>query len=167
MGVWGNRELNCTGAKLMYSCTAVSSRVDLLLQEDAAMSGRTKTSTASPAPPKDARSARATTVFVELEKPIQTVIEATNRGDTPELLNAFADDAVLIDSGRTFAGKEEITRWNAEENIGTKNRLHVTDVRRAGYEVKVDVVVSGHGYNGPGVLSFLIDGDVVKRLLIT
>jgi hypothetical protein len=148
----------------MYSRTAASSRVDLLLQEDAAMSGRTKTSTASPAPAKESRSARAATF--ELEKPIQTVIEATNRGDTPELLNAFADDAVLIDSGRTFAGKEEITRWNAEENIGTKNRLQVTDVRRSGYEVKVDVVVSGHGYNGPGVLSFLIDGDVVKRLLI-
>ena len=129
------------------------------------MSSRTKTSSASPAPPKDSRAAGATTVF-ELEKPIQTVIEATNRGDTPDLLNAFADDAVLIDSGRTFAGKEEITRWNAEENIGTKNQLRVTDVRRSGYEVKVDVVVSGHGYNGPGVLSFLIDGDVVKRLLI-
>ncbi len=166
MGVWGNRERDWTDTKLMYSCTAVSSRVDLLLQEDAAMSGRTKTSTASPAPPRDSRSARATTVF-ELEKPIRTVIEATNRGDSPELLNAFADDAVLIDSGRTFAGKEEITRWNAEENIGTKNRLQVTDVRRSGYEVKVDVVVSGDGYNGPGALSFLIDGDVVKRLLIT
>jgi len=129
------------------------------------MSGRTKTATVSAAPAKGPSSARAK--HIELEKPIQKVIEATNRGDTPELLNAFADDAVLIDSGRTFAGKEEITQWNAQENIGTSNRLKVTDVRRSGYEVKVDVEVSGHGYNGPGVLSFLIDGDVVKRLAIT
>ncbi len=129
------------------------------------MTGRTLTSRPRAAPATEPRAARATEF--ELEKPIRTVIEATNRGDTPELLRAFADDAVLIDAGRTFAGREEIARWNAQENIGTKNQLRVTDVRRRGFETKVDVVVSGGGYNGPGTLSFLLDGDVVKRLRIT
>jgi hypothetical protein len=129
------------------------------------MTGRTLTSRPRAAPATEPPAARATDF--ELEKPIRTVIEATNRGDTPELLRAFADDAVLIDAGRTFAGKEEIARWNAQENIGTRNELRVTDVRRRGYETKVDVAVSGGGYNGPGKLSFLLDGDVVKRLRIT
>jgi hypothetical protein len=38
----------------------------------------------------------------ELEKPIQTMIDATNRGDSQGLLSAFADDAVLTDWGRTI-----------------------------------------------------------------
>jgi hypothetical protein len=129
------------------------------------MTGRTLTSRPRVAPATEPRAARVTEF--DLEKPIRAVIEATNRGDTPALLRAFADDAVLIDAGRTFAGKEEITRWNAQENIGTKNDLRVTDVQRRGYETNVDVVVSGGGYNGPGKLSFLLDGDVVKRLRIT
>ena len=129
------------------------------------MTGRTQESSTRAAPASEPPPTRATEL--ELEKPIRTVIEATNRGDTPELLRAFADDAVLIDAGRTFAGREEIARWNAQENIGTKNQLRVTDVRRRGFETKVDVVVSGGGYNGTGILSFLLDGDVVKRLRIT
>lgn len=129
------------------------------------MTGRTQESSTRAAPASEPPPTRATEL--ELEKPIRTVIEATNRGDTPELLGAFADNAVLIDAGRTFAGKEEITRWNAQENIGTGNTLRVTDVHRRGLETKVEVVVSGSGYNGPGKLSFLLDGDVVKRLRIT
>ena len=125
-----------------------------------------RTGKSKPKPTSGEKALSDRTRAFDLEKPIQTVIDATNRGDTPRLLGAFADDAVLIDWGRTFAGKAEIARWNADENIGTENKLHVTGVQRSGYEVKVDVAVSGKGYNGPGVLSFLVDGDLVKRMAI-
>jgi hypothetical protein len=104
---------------------------------------------------------------VELEKAIQTMIEATNRGDSDALLGAFADDAVLVDWGRTFAGKSDIARWNSDENIGTQNHIRVMGVKRSGNSVDVNVVVTGNGYNGPGSLIFELEGQSIKRLLIT
>lgn len=104
---------------------------------------------------------------VELEPPIRTMIDATNRGDTPTLLGAFSDDAVLTDWGRTFSGKAAIARWNGDENIGAQTRMLVTGVERSGHEVKVSVVVSGGGFNGAGVLSFELDGRLITRLVIS
>jgi hypothetical protein len=103
----------------------------------------------------------------ELEKPIQTMIDATNRGDSQALLSAFADDAVLTDWGRTFAGKSEIGRWNSDENIGTQNRIRVTGVNRSGNSVNVSVEVTGSGYNGSGSLIFEVEGQIIRRLDIT
>jgi hypothetical protein len=103
----------------------------------------------------------------ELEAPIRTMIDATNRGDSETFLSAFADDAILTDWGRTFSGKAEIARWNRDENIGTQNRIRVTGVKRSGREVMVSVVVSGGGYNGSGVWSFRVGGRFIKRLVIT
>ena len=105
--------------------------------------------------------------MLDLEKPIQTMIDATNRGDSEALLGTFADDAVLTDWGRTFAGKSEIARWNSDENIGTQNRIRVTGVERSGSSVNVSVVVTGNGYNGSGSLIFDLEADSIKRLLIT
>lgn len=104
---------------------------------------------------------------VTLEPPIQAMIDATNRGDSQALLSAFADDAVLVDWGRTFAGKSEIARWNADENIGTRNRIRVTSVRRSGNEVQVAVQVTGEGYNGAGTLAFQLGAQGIARLVIS
>jgi hypothetical protein len=104
---------------------------------------------------------------LELEAPIQTMIDATNRGDSDALLGAFADDAILTDWGRTFTGKSEIARWNSDENIGTRTKIRVTGVERSGAETTVRVVVSGNGYNGSGVLSFRLNGDSIRRLFIS
>jgi len=111
--------------------------------------------------------ARDGTAAVALEPPIQAMIDATNDADSARLLAAFADDAVLTDWGRTFSGKQAIARWNADENIGTHNRLRVTDVRRTGRAVQVRVDVSGGGYNGEGTLTFHVDGPLITRLDIT
>src|ERR671932_2608397 len=102
----------------------------------------------------------------DLEKPIQTMIDATNRGDSDALLGAFSDDAVLTDWRRTFAGKPDIARWNDDENIGTHNRIRVMGVKRSGNAVDVNVVGTGEGYNGPGSLIFEVYGDSFKRLTI-
>jgi hypothetical protein len=103
----------------------------------------------------------------DLETPIQTMIDATNRGDSETLLSVFSDDAVLTDWGRTFTGKSEIARWNSDENIGTQNHIRVTGVERSGSSVSVSVVVAGNGYNGAGSLIFEIDGESIKRLDVT
>ena len=103
-----------------------------------------------------------------LEPPIRAMIGATNRGDSRALLEAFSEDAVLTHFGRTFDGRAEISRWNANENIGTWNRIAVTGVTRSGEEgtVTVGIEVSGEGYNGPGTFFFTLDEDRIGRLVI-
>ena len=104
-----------------------------------------------------------------LEHPIRAMIEATNRGDSRALLEAFAKDAVLTDFGRAFEGRAEISRWNANENVGTRSRISVTGVTRSGEDgpVTVGIEVSGDGYNGPGTLVFNLGDDRIERLAIT
>jgi hypothetical protein len=105
-------------------------------------------------------------VMVELEKPIQAMIDATNREDSAAFLDAFADDAVLVDWGREFAGKAEIARWNDNENIGVNSRFEVTGVSRSGGRTTVGVIVSGNGYNGTGNFVFEVKGGLIQHMLI-
>ncbi len=102
-----------------------------------------------------------------LDTPIQAMVDATNRGDREALLNAFADNATLIDFGRTFAGRAEIARWNDNENIGTHTHIAVTSVARSGLSVTVGIVVTGNRYNGPGSMVFDLGDGHITRLLIT
>ncbi|MDQ2930426.1 MAG: nuclear transport factor 2 family protein [Gemmatimonadota bacterium] len=103
----------------------------------------------------------------ELDPPIRTMIDATNRGDSAAFLTAFADDAVLVDWGRTFTGKSEIAKWNAEENIGTQNHLRVTHVHRTAAQVRVTVAVTGKGYNGDGIFLFDLGPTGITRMVIS
>ncbi len=102
-----------------------------------------------------------------LEPPIRLMIDATNRGDRDALLAAFAEDATLIDFGRTFAGKAEIARWNDNENIGVQSHISVTSVARSKGSVTVGITVTGNGYNGGGSFVFDLDGGRIARMLIT
>lgn len=100
-----------------------------------------------------------------LEPAVQTMIDATNSGDADALLDAFTDDASVTDFGRTFAGTEEIGRWNVGENIG--HQLTVTGATRSGSTVTVSVDVSSEGFNGPGSLIFELEGGLIRHLEIT
>jgi hypothetical protein len=102
-----------------------------------------------------------------LEPPIQAMLDATNRGDSEAFLAAFEHDAVLVDWGRTFAGKKAIARWNDDENMGTHNKIDVTGVERSAEGVAVKASVTGTGYNGEGTLTFQLGPRGIRRLVIT
>ena len=102
----------------------------------------------------------------DLDPPIRAMIDATNAGDSPAFLEAFADDATLTDWGRTFTGRDEIARWNDNENIGAQSRIEVTGVERSGGTVTVGVAVSGDGYNGGGSFAFELAGGLITRMVI-
>ena len=102
----------------------------------------------------------------ELDPPIAAMLDATNRGDPDGFLAAFADDAVLVDWGRTFIGKDEIARWDANENIGVQSRIEATSVERDGDTSVVGVQVSGNGYNGGGAFVFETGGGLIRRVEI-
>lgn len=103
----------------------------------------------------------------DLDTPIQAMIDATNREDTAAFLDAFADNAVIIDWGREFVGKAEIARWNSNENIGTNNRIQVTDVKRSGDQTTIGVQVSGNGYNGGGSFAVQTREGLIHSMVIT
>lgn len=103
----------------------------------------------------------------DLEAPIQAMIDATNREDVAAFLDAFGDDAVVIDWGREFVGKAEIARWNRNENIGVQNRIEVTSAYRTGDRTTVGVQVSGNGYNGGGSFVFQTRDGLVHSMVIT
>jgi hypothetical protein len=103
----------------------------------------------------------------DLPRPVAAMIDATNNEDREALLNAFAEDAVLVDFGRTFSGRASIGQWSDDENIGTHNRIRVTSVSREGSTTTVGIVVTGGGYNGPGTFVFEVGGDRIRRLTIT
>jgi hypothetical protein len=98
----------------------------------------------------------------KLEPAITAMIDATNRGDTEAFLAAFDDDATVVDFGHSFRRKRAIARWNSSENIGTQNFIRLTGVTRSENQVRVAVLVSGNGYNGPGTLSFELEGDLIE-----
>jgi ketosteroid isomerase-like protein len=101
-----------------------------------------------------------------LDPPIQAMFDATNRGDSDAFLDAFAEDAVLVDWGRTFTGREQIATWNANENIGVQSRIEVTGVQREGSTVIAGVSVTGNGYNGGGSFAFETAGGRITRMEI-
>jgi hypothetical protein len=103
----------------------------------------------------------------DLEPAIRQMIDATNRGDDEAFLDAFADDAVIDDWGRTFTGRTEIAGWNDRENIGVHSRIEATSVDRDGDQIRVGVQVTGEGYNGGGAMTFTLSGDRIARMVIT
>jgi ketosteroid isomerase-like protein len=103
----------------------------------------------------------------DLDPPVRAMLDATNAGDSEAFLAAFADDATLVDWGRTFTGKAEIARWNDNENIGVQSRIEVTGVERSGTTVTLGVSVSGNGYNGGGSFVLDVEDGLITRFVIS
>ena len=103
----------------------------------------------------------------QLDPPIRAMFDATNAEDSAAFVESFAEDAVLVDWGRTFTGHEEIAGWNARENIGVNSHIEVTGVERSGDSIRVGVSVSGDGYNGGGAFTFVLAGGRIARMVIT
>ncbi len=81
---------------------------------------------------------------------IQQMIDATNRGDGAALLGAFAEDAVVVDFGRSFEGRDRIAEWDDRTNIGGRTKLVVTGARTTGDTTTVSVHVSGDALQRAG-----------------
>lgn len=102
----------------------------------------------------------------ELPPAFRQMIEATNSADNEAFLEAFTDDAVVDDWGRTFVGRKGISGWNDRENIGVHSRIVVHGVTTDGPVSVATIDVSGSGYNGTGTFAAEISGGRIKRLTI-
>lgn len=105
--------------------------------------------------------------MARLPAPAQRVIDATNSGDREAFLAAFAPDAVLVDWGKEFVGRDAIAGWDETDNIGRSSRIRVSSVEEEDGTWLAGVEVSGQGFNGTGFFRFTITGDSVRRMEIT
>lgn len=99
--------------------------------------------------------------------PIRRFFDATNAGDTESFLEAFAPDAFLTDWGRDFNGRDEIAHWNETDNIGAKSRLALLSIAPEGDVYRAEVAVDGEGFHGEGTMTFIVDRDRIRRLVIS
>jgi len=97
---------------------------------------------------------------------VQHLIDATNSGDHDAFVAAFTPDAVLIDWGKEFAGRDGIASWDESDNIGRKAHLEVAAVETDGDDWIVTLDVTGGGFNGTSDFRFTLAGDLISRMEI-
>jgi hypothetical protein len=101
-----------------------------------------------------------------LPKPVQALVDAANRGDTPAFLAGFTPDGVVDDWGREFRGPADIQGWSDAEFIGVEVALEVEEVELDGTRTIVAATVGGNGFNGPSTFTFTTVGGLVSRMMI-
>jgi hypothetical protein len=102
----------------------------------------------------------------ELPRPVRTLVDAANAGDTAAFLAGFTSDGVVDDWGREFRGAEDIEGWSAAEFIGVEVSLEVEEVELDGPRTIVAATVGGNGFNGPSTFTFVTVGGHVSRMTI-
>ena len=101
-----------------------------------------------------------------LPKPVQTLVEAANRGDTDSFVAGFTLDGVVDDWGREFHGSTDIRGWSDAEFIGVQVALEVDEVESDGTRTIIAATVGGNGFNGPSTFTFVTVGGHVSRMTI-
>jgi len=100
-------------------------------------------------------------------EPVARLLAAANRHDSDAFLASFADDGVVDDWGREFAGAASIRGWSDREFIGAGVILSVTATTvAADGEVTITAEVGGQGYNGPSHFMFTLRDGLVSRMTI-
>jgi hypothetical protein len=102
----------------------------------------------------------------DLPRPVRTLVDAANAGDTAAFLAAFTPDGVVDDWGREFRGPDDIQGWSDGEFIGVEVSLEVEEVELDGPRTIVAAIVGGNGFNGPSTFTFTTVGGLVSRMMI-
>ncbi|WP_413336603.1 nuclear transport factor 2 family protein [Brevibacterium sp. GP-SGM9] len=101
-----------------------------------------------------------------IPEPIASLLEHINAHDEQAFLDAFTDDGVVDDWGRTFTGREQIKAWSDEEFIGSRGTLAVEEVEVAGSTVTVVGDWRSNHANGRSTFVFEIaDGRLAQMII--
>jgi hypothetical protein len=103
---------------------------------------------------------------METPTAVQRMIEATNAGDHAAFVAAFTEDAYLEDWGRTFHGHDGVASWDHSDNIGKNTRFEALATRQDGRSYVVTLDVRGDGFNGTSDITFEVEGDLIRSLVI-
>jgi len=102
----------------------------------------------------------------EVPSAVQRMIDATNAGDHDAFVAAFAPDAVLVDWGKEFEGRDGIAGWDESDNIGRQAHFEIADVVAEGEVWIVNLDVTGGGFNGESGFRFELADDLITRMEI-
>lgn len=108
----------------------------------------------------------------DLPHPVQAYVTACNSFDLAGLVAAFADDALVNDRQREYAGPDAIRGWAAREIIGDRVTMAVTTTEVRGDNVAVTATIDGDydktGLPTPLSLTFYfsVAGDRISQLVI-
>ncbi|WP_246667049.1 nuclear transport factor 2 family protein [Agrobacterium sp. T29] len=117
-------------------------------------------------PANDAAFAPTPKALDELPEAIRQFIDSTNGADGHALLACFNNDAVLIDYDRNYAGITAITDWNRTDNIGVGSRISLLAIKSCFQGFRLQVAVTGNGFNGTGQMNFqLFDGKITLLVI--
>jgi hypothetical protein len=94
-------------------------------------------------------------------------VEAVNAGDPDQVLATLTEDAVVVDSGRRFAGPAAIRDWIDAELTGIDGRISVNSEQPTGDGVVLVVDFQSSGFNGSDLrYGFITRGDRVASLTL-
>lgn len=97
---------------------------------------------------------------------VQRVIDATNASDHDAFVAAFSPDAVLVDWGKEFDGREGVAAWDESDNIGRGSHFELSAIEADGDEWVATLDVTGGGFNGTSNFRFTIVNDLITRMEI-
>lgn len=107
-----------------------------------------------------------------LPQVIQDFIAAANKPDPEAYVDCFAEDALVLDEGKEWAGKPAITKWSAEHHFGANITLEPKQHEQHEEETIVVFKVDG-GFDKTGLpdplyldFYFQIRGHKIKQLAI-
>ena len=100
---------------------------------------------------------------------IQSFVDTTNVGDSKGFVEVFTKDAYLRDWFRTFRGHKGVSSWDKSDNIGKNTHFDILGIHKAKVqnEYILKVKVWGDGFNGESNISFTIENDLIKKMIIS
>jgi hypothetical protein len=94
-------------------------------------------------------------------------VEAVNAGSTDQVLATLTEDAVVVDSGRTFSDRDAIRSWLDAEVTGVDGRITVASEQATADGVVLIVAFRSSGFNGTDLrYAFTTRGDRVATLTL-
>ena len=104
--------------------------------------------------------------MTQLPAAVQLMVDATNAADHDAFVAAFRPDAVLVDWGKVFEGREGVAAWDESDNIGRNSHFEVAAVEADGEDWVVTLNVTGGGFNGTSDFRFTLTDDLIARMEI-
>jgi ketosteroid isomerase-like protein len=92
---------------------------------------------------------------------IQAFVDTTDAEDPDAFVQAFADDALLVDWSRAFHGHEGAASWDQSDNIGKHTRFELLGVEATDEPGRylVTLKATGEGFNGTSAVTFRVVGE--------
>ncbi|WP_379138603.1 nuclear transport factor 2 family protein [Paenibacillus sp. sgz500958] len=108
----------------------------------------------------------------QLPSVILNYIEASNTPDPASFVDCFAKDAIVLDEGKKYYGKQEIKDWSDQYHFGANVTLEPREMNQVNGEIivtfKLDGTYDKTDLPNPLLLKyhFIIEEDRIKKLSI-